>query len=124
MERISAIPVTLDGDRWNPFMVSTDHPAFTAFRKLRYSSLIRDYEDEKSARDEFNQKNGIDVFVASYTVYENKKENTLRSFGVWSEGVPTLLPVTDAVGFDPEGEPSNPGDLLGHSSSASPLRPE
>jgi hypothetical protein len=39
---ISAIPVTLDGDRCNPFQVSPNFPAFNAFTKLRYLTLVRD----------------------------------------------------------------------------------
>jgi hypothetical protein len=96
---ISAIPVTLDGDRWNPFMVSAEHPAFNSFRRLHTLSLGRAYRDQNSALDKWKKKNGIDVYIATFMIVPMKETNTLRSVSTWSEGISTLLPVADTVGF-------------------------
>lgn len=110
---ISGIPVTLDGSTWSPFLVSPGHPAFDALNLLRYQTLLRDHADQKSARDEWNEKHGVDLFVATFQVFEKPKKGGLHSIGTWTQGVPTLLPVTDSVALlriGPNDEPA--GDLV------------
>lgn len=94
---ISGIAVTLDGEKWNPFMVARGHPAFMSLRELRYRTLQSDYAEQTSALIEWHEKNEIDVFCAALQVFQT--DEGFRSVAAWSEGAPTLLPVADEVAF-------------------------
>lgn len=45
-----------------------------------------------------HQKQGIDIFVASFSALQNK-DGELLTFCVWAAGVDSLLPVTQKVVF-------------------------
>lgn len=65
---------------------------------LRRIFLADDYAAQKNLLDRANEQNGIDVFVASYQLYQSKEESGgMSSLGVWTEDVDTLLPETDLV---------------------------
>jgi hypothetical protein len=94
---LSGAAVRLRGDSWEPFLPAPDHPLHPRFRSLLVKSLARDYADQKEALDALNAKPGEDVFVASFSLLQQKGTGLIRSYCVWSEGVDSLLPRTDDV---------------------------
>jgi hypothetical protein len=63
----------------------------------RISQFIA-YRDQKTVLDEYHEKHGIDIFVATYSVFRRSQDGgTLRSWSTWVDGIPTLLPRTDFV---------------------------
>lgn len=96
---ISSIPVVLREKAWETFTLDADHPAFEPFNKLRIYEEARDYAEQKKWLEALNSKRDEDVFIASYTVLQDKKSGSLLSYSVWVEGILTLMPVTDEVVF-------------------------
>ena len=96
---ISAIPVVLRDKQWETFALESDHPAFEPFNKLRIFEEARDYAEQKKWLEALNNKREEDIFVASYTVLQEKRSGALMSYSVWVEDILTLLPVTDEVVF-------------------------
>ena len=64
---------------------------------LRRIYLADDYASQKDMLDRANEKAGIDIFVASYQLYQSTQTGSMSSLGVWTENVDTLLPETDLV---------------------------
>jgi hypothetical protein len=63
----------------------------------RISEFIT-YRDQKAVLDEYHEKHGIDVFVATYSLFRRSQDGgTLRSWSAWVDGIPSLLPRTDFV---------------------------
>jgi hypothetical protein len=96
---ISTVPVILSEKEWKTFTLDEDHPAFEPFNKLRIYEEARDYAEQKKWLEALNTKRNEDIFVASYTVLQDKKSGALMSYSVWVEGILTLLPATDEVVF-------------------------
>ncbi len=65
-------------------------------RELHQHHTALNYEEQKSALDEWTQQRELDVFVASHTLMQ-KDDGTAFSFRVLSKGVHTWLPKTDIV---------------------------
>nr|WP_199047149.1 DUF1444 family protein [Dyella sp. ASV24] len=57
------------------------------------------YADQKKLLDQIHEKEGVDVFVASYLVYENPELGGLFGVAQLTRGVRTLLPRADYVWF-------------------------
>lgn len=64
---------------------------------FRRRMLADDYAGQKDSLEKLNEKNGIDLFVASYQILSSKQTGREASYSVWTEGVDTLLPETDLV---------------------------
>jgi len=63
-----------------------------------------DYAQQQELLNAIHQKEGIDLFVASYKVHE-RKDGLAYSVCVWSNGVDSSLPHAENIAFmvDPEG---------------------
>lgn len=94
---LSGIPVWLDDDGWRPFLPDDEHPHAQAFARLRVGSILRDYAEQKSLLDTLHERDGIDLFVASYTAVQHRHTGRVASFCAWTRGVDALLPRTDDV---------------------------
>lgn len=104
---MNATPLVLDGLEWKPFPYEPDHPVAPLFRRLALHSLANDYATQKGLLEARFEKEGTDLFVASFMAFENKETKHLRSIASWSETVDTLLPKVDAVVLNvPDGEAS------------------
>ncbi|MBB5876689.1 hypothetical protein [Xanthomonas sp. 3498] len=58
------------------------------------------YAGQKALLDKLHEANDVDVFVASFNVYQDRHDSTRQvSVGTWTEGVDTLLPRTDHIAF-------------------------
>jgi hypothetical protein len=104
---MSAIPVWLEEGTWVPFLPPADHPAHNAVKMLWIKSQMRDYEEQKHLLDRLHEKEGTDIWVASFSGVKQDDGN-LFSYSVLTKTVDTLLPVTDRVALlrDPDAEDS------------------
>ncbi|MBW3595847.1 MAG: DUF1444 family protein, partial [Planctomycetes bacterium] len=98
-----AIPMRLDGDEWVPWFPPPGHPLTDKFRLLEVKSLYGEYADQKPLLDAVHEKQGVDVFVATYSAIE-KESGEVMSYCVWSKGVDAYLPKTQKVMFVEEGQ--------------------
>ncbi|MDQ1094213.1 hypothetical protein QE400_003626 [Xanthomonas sacchari] len=58
------------------------------------------YAGQKVLLDKLHEANDVDVFVASFHVYQDRNDSTRQvSVGTWTDGVDTLLPRTDHIAF-------------------------
>lgn len=93
---IHTAPLCLSGKTW-----SDCEPGSTPVVKARMHALATTgrqslYGEQKEALQE---RLGDDIFVASYTVIQNKDSSRLASYATWTRTVPTLLPRADFIGF-------------------------
>lgn len=96
---VCAIPHLLSGDEWHPWSVSDDHPAAGAFRMLKLHHFGSEYAEQNPLLEALVESKGLDVFVAAFSAKEFGPKGEVRSFCVWTGGVPTWLPKTDLVCF-------------------------
>lgn len=90
---ISFKPARLQDRTWSPF---TPPPALQErFRRLDISNVSSSYDQQKDMLDKKFEKEGVDVFVATYSVLE--REGRMMSWASWTQGVHALLPVADLV---------------------------
>jgi hypothetical protein len=92
----------LQGREWHDYLPTSEA---VRGRTHALSARIRasDYQWQKSELDKLNERNGTELFVASYTLVQSNGDGALQSYAVWSRGVPTLLPETDLIAFfDPD----------------------
>jgi hypothetical protein len=66
--------------------------------QLRRHRLALDYTQQKKALDAIHEREGVDVFVANYSVFE-KPGLGQSSVCVWTKGVDSSLPRTEKIGF-------------------------
>jgi hypothetical protein len=96
---IGGLAFELDDDEWVPWLPPAGHPQFAAFKRLQLQTLGEDCNGQKSLLDALHQKQGQDLFVASYSAIQNEQTGELFSFCMWAEGVESLLPETDLIFF-------------------------
>ena len=68
-------------------------------RLLRYGEALllgQEYGEQQQLLEEVHARDGVDLFVASVTLVE-RKDGCTRSYCVWTDGVDSLLPRTDAL---------------------------
>lgn len=95
------IPVVLEGDEWETWEAPPDHPHRDRLRMLEVTFLGGEYTEHKELLERRNERDGEDVFVASYSAVE--RDGIVRTWAIWSKGVTTSLPKTEYVAlFDPE----------------------
>ncbi|WP_071333063.1 hypothetical protein [Burkholderia contaminans] len=82
-----------DGAAWQRFVPAGLEAKLHA---LRIGELAGDYQDQRMLLNDVHERDGTDIFVATYSVYK-RQDGSLFSVGVWSDGVPSLLPETDIV---------------------------
>jgi hypothetical protein len=89
-------PVMLrwDGQGWQRFAPAGLE---SRLRKLRVQELSGDYSDQLTHLNANHQRDGVDIFVAKYTVVQRDTTGELLTVCAWTEGVHSLLPVTDTV---------------------------
>lgn len=91
------IPMRLVDGEWEDWMPSTNHPLFPRFKELADQYLGSLYADQKSLLDAIHEKEGTDIFVASYSGVRQETTNQLRTYCVWGQGIDSLLPKTDLL---------------------------
>ena len=79
-----------------PWLPDPEHSLYEEFRLLQIQSHGGDYSEQKELLDKLHEKNGEDVFVASFSGLQDKEGHVLN-YAVWPKGATTLLPLTDVV---------------------------
>ena len=74
-----------------------DAGVLAALEELKRSYLAEDYASQKSLLDEQFDRDGTDIFVASYQLLRKQDDGRTVSYGVWTESVDTLLPEVELV---------------------------
>jgi uncharacterized protein YtpQ (UPF0354 family) len=95
--RITGVAFRLIDGEWAPWLPPAEHPLFARFNMLRVQTVLQDYDNQKRLLSGRLQKEGKDLFVAAYSAFQRQKTGDIRSYCVWSQGVPSLLPRTDLI---------------------------
>lgn len=93
---LAGAPLILEDGEWTDWMPPRDHPVYPGFKKMATRWLGTLYAEQKRLLDASHQREGIDIFVASFSGVE-KEGGEIVSYCVWGENVDSLLPVTDKV---------------------------
>lgn len=96
---ISTVALRLEGDEWMPWLPPEDSPSYNQFHELKLRTIGAEYNDQKELLEAIYGPSEEEMFVASFGALQNKDNGRVTSYSVWSEGVPTLLPLTDAILF-------------------------
>jgi hypothetical protein len=108
--RVSTLMYEFVDGRAVPFAPS-DEDVARGLADLRRVALQEDYAEQKQLLEQVHEKQGVDVFVASYMLYKGEDER-MFSVASWTEGVDALLPQADRVSFavmDEAGQPRHAG---------------
>lgn len=101
---LSPFPVQLRDDEWVDWELTKDCSFYDTLqlRQLQYWST--EYHDQKTLLEAIHEKQGRDIFVASFEVAG--KDGVRFSYCAWPNGIETLLPKTEMVGLmgSPEDE--------------------
>ena len=74
-------------------------PAKERLNKARCLRIMGVYEDQKKLLTQIYEKENIDIFIASYRVYDNPQLGGFIGITQWTRGVVTLLPRSDYLWF-------------------------
>jgi uncharacterized protein YtpQ (UPF0354 family) len=99
---LSAVPLILEDGAWQDWIPPETHPVHGKFKELELKWIGPLYEEQKKLLDAVHERQGIDIFVASFSAVQ-KNNDVLVSYCVWREGVDTFLPVTHKVALMQEG---------------------
>ncbi|MBA3459775.1 MAG: hypothetical protein H0T46_07430 [Deltaproteobacteria bacterium] len=93
---IHTVPLCLSGTTWSDCEPGPTPEVKTRMHAMATMGRQSLYAEQK---DLLQEKLGEEVFVASYTVLQDKGTSRLVSYATWSRTVPTLLPKADRIGF-------------------------
>src|SRR5690606_25249965 len=97
----TSIPLCLVDDVYAPFVPERGHPLHAVYAELRVMQLADEYAQQKLLLERQHERDGIDLFVASFTGLDG--DDTAFSYCVWTKDVATLLPRAERIAlFDPE----------------------
>lgn len=98
------IAFRLVGDDWQSWLPPVGHPQYQKLREFQLRYQSNEYATQKDLLDKLHEKEGPDVFVATYEVVQ-KPDGTMFSYATWAKGVATWLPQADKIAFfDPDVE--------------------
>ncbi len=95
---LSGVPLIFEDGEWHDWLPPEGHPLYRTFKHMEIKWIGPLYHEQAKLLNAVHEKQGIDIFVASYSAIE-KKEGELLTFSEWPKGVDTLLPVTQTVVF-------------------------
>lgn len=96
---LSGTPLMLVDGEWVDWMPPPENPLYRRFRDLEVKSRYPDYNDQKGLLDQLHEKQGLEVYTASFSVAQKEGDPHLTSYCVWGDGVDALLPVVQKVMF-------------------------
>jgi hypothetical protein len=96
---VSPVAYTVDGSAAViPYPASPAHPAHRQVHRSTIILAANEYGAQKHWTEKAHEREGIDVYVAEFTVGQRPDES-LFSYTVWAAPVDTLLPQADYVAF-------------------------
>lgn len=90
------IPLRFVDGEWEDWMVPRAHELFPQFRELESSFLGDLYAEQKALLEAIHEKEGIDIFVASFSGIRTETGRVI-TYCVWTDGIESLLPKTDLI---------------------------
>lgn len=96
---MSGAAIVLEGRTWAPFEPPAGRPGAEALRGARLISAARDAAEQGELLKAKLEKEGRDVYVATYILFQDKRTGELRSVTSWAQGVDALLPEAEAIVF-------------------------
>jgi len=87
----------LQDGRWLPF-VPENAALLKLWRSIKLQREAIDYDEQKKYLEAIYEKKNIDVFVASYSLFENQN-GALFSVCTWAKGVDSMLPRAQDIMF-------------------------
>jgi hypothetical protein len=91
---LSGIPLILEREDWSPFVLPSEHPLSPRYRSLWHVTMGKDYLRQR----ELLKESGQYLFVAQ-VMHMRDDEGRIVTSCTWTDGVDTMLPVTESVGF-------------------------
>lgn len=98
---LSALPLRLRNGSWTSFAEAFE---LAAFQDLRRGQWIRDYAEQKQLLDQWHAQEGQQILVADEVAMLDRQSGRPFCLTFWLDGVPSLLPRADAIGFKNAGE--------------------
>jgi hypothetical protein len=95
---LSAVPLIFEDGTWQDWSPPEGHALHRTFKQMEIKWLGPLYHEQSQLLNAVHQKQGIDVYVASFSAIE-KKDGELLTYCVWGKGAHALLPVTQRVVF-------------------------
>ena len=92
---VSTWPIVGKAGYWERLELAPDHPAYLPWRRLTRMDVERTANDLAPS---IQHLIGEEIFVAS-VVFRDSPRRGLETITTWTEGVPSLLPKTDAIAF-------------------------
>lgn len=80
-----------------PYSLASTAPLSSKVKLGHESLAIYEYGQQKEALDAHHERGDVDVFVATYLVFEGAGDSGTRSLSVWTKGVRSYLPRTEKV---------------------------
>jgi len=87
-----------------PLRLPAEHPQHPLVERGQYLLAQDVYGVQKAVLEQRFEKEGVDVFVASYLLFRSAGTGALYSAGTMTRGVRTLLPETDKITLVSDGE--------------------
>jgi hypothetical protein len=104
---VSALLYKFENGRAEP-CIPDDPEVRRRLENLRRRFLAEDYSSQTEMMRQLNERQGVDIFVASYLLVEEAEAGEMCSVGTWSRDVDTLLPKTDKVALGIHDDDDNP----------------
>ncbi len=95
----SCVPLVRRQGAWETLELPRGHGCEPSLRRLRAFDLVDPYADQKRLIDKIHERDGTDIFVATFTGLQNKDTGHTYSYCTWTKGVEALLPRADVVFF-------------------------
>ncbi len=96
---MSGAAIVLEGRTWSRFAPAAGQPGAEALRVARLHSMARDGTEQGELLKAKYEKEGRDVYVATFMLFQDKRTGAVRSLTSWAQGVEALLPETEAIVF-------------------------
>lgn len=96
---MSGAAMILQGRTWARFEPAQGQPGAEALRVARLHSAARDGTEQGELLKAKFEKEGRDVYVATFMLFQDKRNGALRSLTSWAQNVEALLPETEAIVF-------------------------
>jgi hypothetical protein len=90
-------PLIIRNGAISDYDVPAASPIYRDIQRARRIAALSYYEEQNRNLEQFYKKIGKDLFIASYTLSD--RDGRYLSLGVWSRGIPTLLPLSDEIAF-------------------------
>jgi hypothetical protein len=95
---LSAVPLIFEDGTWQDWIPPEGHSLHRAFEQMEIKWLGPLYHEQAQLLNAVHEKQGIDIYVASFSAIE-KKDGERLTYCVWGKGVDTLLSITQKVVF-------------------------